>query len=193
MRLFFFLLVDISSHDVTSFHLCSQEEEEEYATRVIYHFSLGLISLPEGNTLRAFLAEKLQCDPMRITKKFPGASCLSKQINSLCERPKFTPQEFEAARLELERLEERFLLRLEYGPGAVLPRRKTPVSAGSATSSSPPRNSNSYAPVAPGYSVSGATINPPGQITHAQAARALLMQNSQLAATSNPAVTAIVG
>lgn len=157
-----------------------QEEEEEYTTRVIHHFSSGLITLPEGKTLRTFLADKLQCDPMRITKKYAGASCLSKKIHSLCERPQFTPQEVEAARMEIERLEERFLLRLEHGPGAVLPPMKTPVSiAGSVTSST--QNSTSYAPAA---SVPGAINQNP--LTSPQAL-ALLAFNAQLAATANHA------
>ena len=190
-----FFCRDVFSYLIVSFlcHAHSQEEEEEYTTRVIHHFSTGLISLPEGKTLRSFLAEKLQCDPMRITKKYAGASCLSKRIHSMCERPQFTPQELEEARSEIERLEERFLLRLKYGPGAVLPPTKTPVSVRSVSSSLPPPQSlNSYAPVAPGYSVSapGATINPPGQIANAQQALALLVQNAQLAAASNPAAAA---
>lgn len=51
-----------------------QAEEEEYATRFIHFFSTGLLSIPDGKTLRSSLAEKLSCDPMRITKKF-GMRC----------------------------------------------------------------------------------------------------------------------
>jgi hypothetical protein len=39
-------------------------EEEEYTARIIHHFSTGLLTLPEGTTLRAYLAERLNCDPM---------------------------------------------------------------------------------------------------------------------------------
>jgi hypothetical protein len=96
-------------------------EEEEYTTRVIHYFSSGLITLPGGKTLRSFLAEKLQCDPMRITKKYAGAACLGKRIHNLCESPQFTPQEIDTAKREIEMLEERFRMRLALGDGATLP------------------------------------------------------------------------
>lgn len=47
-------------------------EEEEFTTRIIEYFNTGLLELPEGTTLRSYLADKLNCDPMRITKKFSG-------------------------------------------------------------------------------------------------------------------------
>ena len=61
-------------------------DEEEYTSTVINHFRNGLLILPEGATLRSFLAQKLNCDPMRITKKFAKASCLGKRVYHLCER-----------------------------------------------------------------------------------------------------------
>lgn len=33
-------------------------------------------TIQEGMTLRGLLAQMLDCDPMRITKKFAGTSCL---------------------------------------------------------------------------------------------------------------------
>lgn len=185
----FFLLFSCPiSYTYTSFFINCQEEEEEYTTRVIHHFSSGLITLPEGKTLRTFLADKLQCDPMRITKKFAGASCLSKKIHTLCERPQFTPQEIEAARIEIERLEERFKLRLEHGPGAVLPpmERKAPIPIGGSVT--PPQYSNSYVPETASVCSVAGSINP-SQIMapNTQASLALLAYNAQLAAASNPA------
>ena len=120
---------------------------------------------------------------MRITKKFAGASCLSKKIHTLCERPQFTPQEIEAARIEIERLEERFLLRLEHGPGVVLPpmETKAPVSIGG--SSTLYQN-----PCKPEQSSVPSSINPTQtmpQNTNTQAYLALLAYNAQLAAASN--------
>jgi len=100
-------------------------EEEDYATRYIHFFSTGLLALPDGKTLRSSLAEKLQCDPMRVTKKFAGASCLGKKIHSLIERPDFSPQDVEMAKAELTELERRFRQRLEYGVGVPLPQSKT--------------------------------------------------------------------
>jgi len=96
-------------------------EEEDYATRFIHYFSSGLLTLPEGKTLRASLAEKLRCDPMRITKKYAGASCLGNKISRLCDRPRFSPRDVEMARMEIVRLERRFQLRLSQGAGALLP------------------------------------------------------------------------
>lgn len=96
-------------------------EEEEYATRFIHYFSSGLLCLPEGKTLRASLAEKLQCDPMRITKKYGGASCLGNKISKLCNRPQFLAQDIEMARLEIARLERRFHLRMAQGGDVPLP------------------------------------------------------------------------
>ena len=63
-----------------------QSEEEEYTTRIIHFFRTGLLTPPDGMTLRSYLADKLNCDPMRITKKFAGASCLGKRLYHLCER-----------------------------------------------------------------------------------------------------------
>jgi hypothetical protein len=53
-------------------------EEEQYANRLIFEFKLGLLPLTEGTTLRTFLSKLLQCDPMRISKKFVGQNCIGK-------------------------------------------------------------------------------------------------------------------
>jgi hypothetical protein len=102
-------------------------EEEEYATRYIHYFSSGLLTLPEGTTLRASLADKLHCDPMRITKKYAGASCLGSKISrSLGSgsvgigigeknnggRLYYTAEEVECAKMELQQLDARFQMRL---------------------------------------------------------------------------------
>jgi hypothetical protein len=55
-------------------------EEEEYVARVIQDFNFGYLDAPAGTTLRTFLSEKLQCDPMRITKKFTGDACIGKRV-----------------------------------------------------------------------------------------------------------------
>jgi hypothetical protein len=91
-----------------------QIEEEEYTSRIIQYFSTGLLTLPDGATLRSYLAEKLNCDPMRITKKFTGACCLGRRAYHLRDRPRASPTEMEIARLELQHLENRFRLRVEH-------------------------------------------------------------------------------
>ena len=93
----------------------TQPEEEEYTSRIIHYFSSGIFTLPEGTTLRAYLAEKLNCDPMRITKKYAGASCLGKRIYHLCDRTPATVTDVEVAKAELAQLEQRFQLRVELG------------------------------------------------------------------------------
>jgi hypothetical protein len=53
-------------------------EEENYANRLISEFKLGLLPLTDGTTLRTFLSKLLNCDPMRISKKFVGGKCIGK-------------------------------------------------------------------------------------------------------------------
>ena len=53
-------------------------EEEYYAIRLINEFKLGLLPLTDGTTLRTFLSKLLNCDPMRISKKFVGGNCIGK-------------------------------------------------------------------------------------------------------------------
>ena len=55
-------------------------EEEAYVARVINDFNSGFLNAPAGTTLRSYLSEKLQCDPMRITKKFTGDACIGKRV-----------------------------------------------------------------------------------------------------------------
>lgn len=40
----------------------------------------GTLDVPDGTTLRTHLSSILNCDPMRITKKFTGDSCIGKRI-----------------------------------------------------------------------------------------------------------------
>lgn len=55
-------------------------EEEEYVTRVVTDFNSGFLRAPPGTTLRTYLSEKLNCDPMRITKKFTGELAIGKRV-----------------------------------------------------------------------------------------------------------------
>lgn len=48
-------------------------QEENYANRLVYEFENGLLEdCGQGCTLRAYMAAKLQCAPMRISKKYAG-------------------------------------------------------------------------------------------------------------------------
>jgi hypothetical protein len=116
-----------------SFFLCTlsyQIEEEEYTSRIIQYFSTGLLTLPDGATLRSYLADKLNCDPMRITKKYTGACCLGRRAFHLRDRPRASPAEVEFARLDLHHLEQRFRLRVEHEQsGLPLPPRQEILAA----------------------------------------------------------------
>lgn len=55
-------------------------EEESFANSLIVDFETGtLADCEEGCTLRSYLARKLNCAPMRISKKFAGR-CIGKVI-----------------------------------------------------------------------------------------------------------------
>lgn len=48
-------------------------DEEKYASELIFAFESGTLDdCEEGATLRSYLAKKLNCAPMRISKKFAG-------------------------------------------------------------------------------------------------------------------------
>ena len=58
-------------------------EEEAYANRLIEEFKAGLLPIADGTTLRTFLSKLLNCDPMRISKKYVGINCIGKVISLL--------------------------------------------------------------------------------------------------------------
>ncbi|CAM9131516.1 unnamed protein product, partial [Heterosigma akashiwo] len=88
-------------------------EEEEFTSKIIHYFNTGILQLPEGTTLRSYLAEKLNCDPMRITKKFTGSQCLGKRVYHQGDVVQATHAQVVQALDELSHLERRFKLRLE--------------------------------------------------------------------------------
>ena len=47
-------------------------EEEEFAQQLIKEFEAGTVICVNGKTLRAYLADRLNCAPMRISKKYAG-------------------------------------------------------------------------------------------------------------------------
>merc|ERR1719352_871414 len=55
-------------------------EEQAFSEVLIQYFLAGVVpDCADGTTLRAFLSNRLHCAPMRITKKFAGAT-LGKSI-----------------------------------------------------------------------------------------------------------------
>eukprot|EP00934_Nitzschia_sp_Nitz4_P005297 Nitzschia sp. Nitz4//scaffold209_size42451//33849//36188//NITZ4_007363-RA/size42451-snap-gene-0.49-mRNA-1//-1//CDS//3329541715//5287//frame0 len=89
-------------------------EEEAYANRLIQEFKAGLLPLTDGTTLRTFLSKLLNCDPMRISKKFVGSNCIGKQVfrRRTADLNRLTPEQIQKSRSELSELERRFLERV---------------------------------------------------------------------------------
>jgi hypothetical protein len=79
------------------------QEEEAYANRLIQEFKAGLLPLTDGTTLRTFLSKLLNCDPMRISKKFVGSNCIGKQVfrRRTADLNRLTPEQIQQSRAEL--------------------------------------------------------------------------------------------
>ena len=76
---------------------------------MIEAFNLGLLdSSNAGLTLRAFLSKRLNCDPMRISKKFTGVDCTGKRTYKEGDQTNA-----EAIRAELAELEKLFNQKME--------------------------------------------------------------------------------
>mmetsp|Transcript_97847 Transcript_97847/g.273956 ORF Transcript_97847/g.273956 Transcript_97847/m.273956 type:complete len:489 (+) Transcript_97847:425-1891(+) len=88
-------------------------EEETYVARVIQDFNSGFLNAPAGTTLRSYLSDKLQCDPMRITKKFTGDACIGKRVFHPAVRSTANAASIDKAQAELDTLERRWRRRLE--------------------------------------------------------------------------------
>jgi hypothetical protein len=58
------------------------KEEEQFAFTIIQHFQAGTLNVPETATLRQCLSVALNCDAMRISKKFAGPYSIGKQVFS---------------------------------------------------------------------------------------------------------------
>jgi hypothetical protein len=78
-------------------------EEEAYANRLILEFKSGLLPLTDGTTLRTFLSKLLNCDPMRISKKFVGSNCIGKQVfrRRNVDLQRLLPEQIQQSRAEL--------------------------------------------------------------------------------------------
>ena len=58
------------------------KEEQAFANRLIDDFYRGVSQgVENGQTLRTHLAQKLRCDPLRISKRFAGSNSLGKVTN----------------------------------------------------------------------------------------------------------------
>mmetsp|Transcript_21135 Transcript_21135/g.21254 ORF Transcript_21135/g.21254 Transcript_21135/m.21254 type:complete len:344 (+) Transcript_21135:193-1224(+) len=88
------------------------EEEEEYAEELIKAFKSGRIypTREEARSLRSFLSRKLNCNPMRISKKFPTVDRLGGRYypNELVNN-----EQIVETQNELRALESRFHAKLK--------------------------------------------------------------------------------
>ena len=87
------------------------QEEEAYVERVIRDFNGGLLDAAPGTTLRSYLSDKLNCDPMRITKKFTGDASIGKRV--FHPRENASPAAVERSRREIAELEATWRRKLE--------------------------------------------------------------------------------
>ncbi|KAG6611566.1 DENN domain-containing protein 5B [Phytophthora cinnamomi] len=55
-------------------------EEEAFTNMIIHYFKRGLLDVEDGTSLRWYLAKRLNCEAMRVTKKLKGNSSIGKQI-----------------------------------------------------------------------------------------------------------------
>lgn len=99
------------------------DEESRYATQLTNYFKEGLLPIERGTMLRLYLSQKLNCEPMRITKKFTGGECIGKQVFRPCSPTPESRVRMMQAQLELVALEAAFIKRLkenrEEAPAAI--------------------------------------------------------------------------
>ncbi|KAJ8608436.1 hypothetical protein CTAYLR_009598 [Chrysophaeum taylorii] len=101
-------------------------EEERYVERVIHDFNNGTLQAAPGTTLRNFLSEKLNCDPMRITKKFTGEASIGKRVFHPCD----DEEAVEQSKREIAALEAAWRSKLERQQRESTAAPRTKVSAG---------------------------------------------------------------
>ncbi|CAH0481279.1 unnamed protein product [Peronospora belbahrii] len=105
----------LSSHkDDASQHLRSGVwscAEEKYAAALVAYFLEGLLDLPEGSTLRKFVAEKLRCNRRRVSMKLSTGSLAGQKIQRkigasifVAANPPPSDQQRQEINQELERL-----------------------------------------------------------------------------------------
>jgi hypothetical protein len=78
-------------------------EEESFANQLVRDFEKGFLDdCEEGCTLRSYLAKRLNCAPMRISKKFAGR-CIGKLAYVKCD-DFMLPEKFKSPLNELEEI-----------------------------------------------------------------------------------------
>eukprot|EP00981_Chlorochromonas_danica_P006257 scaffold1334_cov170-Ochromonas_danica.AAC.4 len=87
-------------------------EEERYTEKIIMDFENGTLDVPEGTTLRTYLAKVLNCDPMRITKKYTGNSSIGKRTFTPLVRSPENLAFIEMSQRDLEELRRTWINKL---------------------------------------------------------------------------------
>ncbi|RLN64230.1 hypothetical protein BBP00_00003608 [Phytophthora kernoviae] len=90
-------------------------EEEAFTNMTIHFFKRGLLDVEDGTSLRWYLAKRLNCEAMRVTKKLKGNSSIGKQIFRAMENTPANRQAIRRAREELAVVEARFIESLTSG------------------------------------------------------------------------------
>ncbi|CAH0480819.1 unnamed protein product [Peronospora belbahrii] len=90
-------------------------EEEAFTNMIIHYFKRGLLDVEDGTSLRWYLAKRLNCEAMRVTKKLKGNSSIGKQIFRSVENNTANRQAIRRAREDLSVVEARFLHSLNAG------------------------------------------------------------------------------
>ncbi|GAB9466662.1 hypothetical protein Gpo141_00004031 [Globisporangium polare] len=84
-------------------------EEEAFTNLIIHYFKRGLLHVEDGTSLRWYLAKRLNCEAMRVTKKLKGNSSIGKQIFRALEYTEENQQAIAHAAEELAVVESHFL------------------------------------------------------------------------------------
>lgn len=84
-------------------------EEESFTNMIIHYFKRGLLHIEDGTSLRWYLAKRLNCEAMRVTKKLKGNSSIGKQIFRALENSEENRSAIERAAQELAVVENLFL------------------------------------------------------------------------------------
>lgn len=95
-------------------------EEESFANQLVLEFERGTLEdCDEGCTLRAYMARKLNCAPMRISKKFAGR-CIGKLVFNKKTSHQSPSHAFEYENSELHQLEDLYKLSCNGDDGPIL-------------------------------------------------------------------------
>ena len=115
------------------------------------------------STLRAYLSDKLHCDPMRITKKFTGSSCIGKRVFHPAVRCAENAAAIDSAQEELVSLEKRWRKRLKLKRGSSRNRsaRRESKPTSAAAVSAPPTSADNSASGHHSTSTKSGIVSPP--------------------------------